>query len=133
MSKNKEAKTFELVIHVFVDLKQTPVTSDLSVVGPSTYDALRRHFMELSGKNQIIRLHSSQSCIRYKTVESPAMLKPGSAVPGSLSPQPLALQPLSPQPQQLDPTPQEDPMISLSSQESNGHPALPRTRLPWHW
>ncbi|KAF9335429.1 hypothetical protein BG006_000067 [Podila minutissima] len=40
MSKNKEAKTFELAIHVFVDMKQTPVTSDLSVVGPSTYDAL---------------------------------------------------------------------------------------------
>ena len=50
MSKNEESKTFELAIRVFVNLKQTPITSDLSVVGPSTYGVLRRCFMELSAR-----------------------------------------------------------------------------------
>ncbi|KAG0036537.1 hypothetical protein BGZ82_004071 [Podila clonocystis] len=125
MSKNEEAKTFEQAIRVFVDLKQTPVTSDLPV-------ETRPAPQTSSGENQIVRLHSSRACIRHKTVESPAMLKPGSAAPGSLLPQPPAPQPPAPQPQQLVPTPQEDHTISLSSQEPNSHPALPRTRLPRH-
>ncbi|KAG0007416.1 hypothetical protein BGZ80_004681, partial [Entomortierella chlamydospora] len=39
-------------------------------------------------------------------------------------------QPPSPQPLQRDANPQDDPMTSLPSQESEGHPALSRTRTP---
>ncbi|KAF9995434.1 hypothetical protein BGZ80_007511 [Entomortierella chlamydospora] len=106
--KNTVNKTFESSHRVFVDLQQTPNKDSRVQLQPSV------------GKDQIIRLRSPQSFIRYRTAEPPAMLKIESRL----------LQPPSPQPLRPDPNPQDDPMTSLPSQVSGGHPVLPRTRTP---
>ncbi|KAG0345652.1 hypothetical protein BGZ54_005519, partial [Gamsiella multidivaricata] len=89
--RNNEEKTFEVAIKVFVYLKQTPVTSSPPSVGSPAYGDLHRRFLDLcalyrqqkeNGPSQtsppevpIIRLHHSHAAIRFKTVESPAVLK----------------------------------------------------------
>ncbi|KAF9344736.1 hypothetical protein BGX26_003973 [Mortierella sp. AD094] len=142
--KNMDSRTFELALRVLVDLQLTPVSDPHPLSSLSSYNELYKRLKDLRAiyqenkdsrvqlqpsarKDQIIRLRSSQSFIRYKTVESPAMLKLGL---GSRLPHPPSPQPSSPQPLQLDPNPQDDPMTSLPSQELDGHPTLPRTRTP---
>ncbi|KAI7819816.1 hypothetical protein BC939DRAFT_505458 [Gamsiella multidivaricata] len=142
--KNTDNRTLELALRVFVDLQQTPVSDPRPLSGVSSYSELYKRLKDLCAmyqenkdfraqlqpstrKDQIIRLRSSQSFIRYRTVESPAMLKPGL---GSRLPQPPSPQPSSAQPQQPAPNLQDNPPTTLPSQESNGHPPLPRTQLP---
>ena len=73
-------------------------------------------------KDQIIRLRSSQSVMRYKTVESPALSKSGV---GSHLSQPSSTQPL----QQLAPGPLDVSLTILPTQEPAAHPPLQRTRI----
>ncbi|KAF9344664.1 hypothetical protein BGX26_004059, partial [Mortierella sp. AD094] len=134
--KNVEEKTFDLALQVFVDLKQTPVTSGPPSVSSSAYSDLRERFLDLCAEYKlqkearqaqqasapavpVVRLRSSRSTIRYKTVESPAVLK---RVSGHIG---------SPPSQQLESTPQDSNALSSSlSQSPEGHPPLARTRTP---
>ncbi|KAI7821004.1 hypothetical protein BC939DRAFT_456829 [Gamsiella multidivaricata] len=125
--RNNEEKTFEVAIKVFVYLKQTPATS--------TYGDLHRRFLDLcalyrqqkeNGPSQtsppevpIIRLHHSHAAIRFKTVESPAVLKRVSGHLGSLPSQEL----------QSD-VQDQSTVSSTSSQQLERHPPLARANIP---
>ncbi|KAI1288302.1 hypothetical protein EDD11_010015, partial [Mortierella claussenii] len=150
ISKNTDNKTFESAIKVFVDLQQTPAQNSRPLSNNSSYYDLYHRLKGLSvmyqdsksarastqpsaNKEQIIRLHSSQSSNRYKTVESPALLKRGLGPRSSLSPTKLVSPSLT---QQLD-----HPAIAPSTplceehhhhQENAPHQALQRTRSPRH-
>ncbi|KAF9347811.1 hypothetical protein BGX34_002874 [Mortierella sp. NVP85] len=92
--KNDKSQDFVLSIRVFADMKQTPVHTDPdSLPSLQTHEHLRDRFQQVctkygekktqrqgnqeqsnSTKDEIIRLHSSKTQNRFKTVESPAPL-----------------------------------------------------------
>ncbi|KAF9944767.1 hypothetical protein BGZ70_004356 [Mortierella alpina] len=87
-----------------------------------THDSSYSLHVASTDKDQIIRLRSSQSVIRYKTVESPPLSK--SSVRSDL-PQPPSAPPL----QQVAPSPLNVSVTNLPTQEPAGHPPLQRTRI----
>ncbi|KAF9284831.1 hypothetical protein BGZ88_009765 [Linnemannia elongata] len=134
ISKNKDKKEFEDSIRVFIHKRQTKLdrddsTSDAQIL----YEQLRIRFKDLCTRHnelkrvrmqelhsratsdEIVRLRVPRSWNRYRTVESPRQISKAS---GTLS-------------QQLPSNPQE-PTSTSSDLEDQGHPALPRTRIPRH-
>ncbi|KAF8921758.1 hypothetical protein BGZ58_003893, partial [Dissophora ornata] len=152
VAKNTDNKSFEYALRVFVDLQQTPARDSHPSSSITTYDALYTRLKGLcvmyrenknaraspqssTHKDQIIRLRSSQSSNRYKTVESPSVINPcpGSRLPRMPSPQ------LSPsQSPLLVHIMHDNRPITSPSEEFHGgqaelsHPALQRTRIPRH-
>ncbi|KAG0057380.1 hypothetical protein BGZ83_010839 [Gryganskiella cystojenkinii] len=140
VSKNTDNKTFEYSLRVFVDLQQTPVSTPRRLSCILSHGELYERFKGLqvlyqkkkdsdaqqqpsTGKDQIIRLRSPQSFIRYRTVESPAMPRPG---PGSRLSEPSSPQP----PQQLAKNPLDVSVATSPPQESTDHAPLQRARTP---
>ncbi|GJJ77517.1 putative transposase [Entomortierella parvispora] len=134
-SKNTCDKTFELALRVFADQLQTPSTCQISDSAYSSFNALRQRFMDLCKRYQqnrslqmtfnssnsmdIIRLRSSSTSNRYKTVESPAIQH------SRLTRARITMPPPVEQPQ--------DSSISHGNQTGEAlHPALQRTRTPRH-
>ncbi|KAF8929937.1 hypothetical protein BGZ47_000819 [Haplosporangium gracile] len=172
LSKNTHNQTFELALRVFVDLEQTPVESDGLSAICLTHNELRKRFTDLCAqheqfkkhrqradqknapKDEIVRLRSSRTSNRFKTVESPDPTS--SSLTGTHSPlqqnisapqhvfqhPPSEQQPsistgssftrIHPPSQQLALNSQNDAQVSSSFQEPVGHPPLQRTRTPRH-
>ncbi|KAI8599776.1 hypothetical protein EDD21DRAFT_355146 [Dissophora ornata] len=132
--KNDQERTFGVAIRVFVHLKQTPVVNNSASIGSPAHDDLRRRFLDLctlyrlQKENNpaqssplevpIVRLRSSHANIRFKTVESPAVLKRVSGPLGTLPSQ------------EAHSSLQDRSTLLTMSSQPEGHPPLARTRIP---
>ncbi|KAG0013179.1 hypothetical protein BGZ82_002274, partial [Podila clonocystis] len=150
-TKNMMSETFNASLRVFVNMKQTPIgpqyasTPDFSFSDLqmrfgdlcSLYEQVKKsHLPEMStSMEQLVRLTSSQTLNRFKTVESPVFIKAHQTVlqtPALAQPVPEA------QSQQLASVTEWPQQLTLTTQGSSSplelasHPPLPRTRIPRH-
>ncbi|GJJ78017.1 hypothetical protein EMPS_10376 [Entomortierella parvispora] len=138
-NKNKEGQTFRISIQVFVNKQQTPVPiqpapvvshDDTTTSNPS-FETLQSKFRSICSRyeemkkirpldricnREIVRLKSSHTKNRYRTVESPAFIRT---------------------PPRVQPANEENcaslilsPQGGSSLEEQESHAPLPRTRIP---